>query len=321
MIVAVRAEPFPALGARLEGYEYPFPVQIFEVEAQNQQLEMAYMDVLPPPTVANGQVVLLLHGKNFSGAYWKKTAELLAGRGFRVVIPDQIGFGKSSKPIEFQYSFQALSVMTRSLLDKLQVPTVAVVGHSMGGMLATRFALMFPGRTSKLVLVNPIGLEDWKLTVPYQTIDQAYRANLEKSPQSVREYMSAAYFDGKWKPAWNRLLGIQAGWTIGEAKDRMAMIGALTSDMVFTQPVLYEFGDLKVPTLLIIGDRDRTALGKNRVSPKVAETLGQYGRLGQKTAVNIPHSTLIVLEGIGHLPQVEAFPQYAKALGGFLEKD
>ncbi|MFC7337711.1 alpha/beta fold hydrolase [Haloferula chungangensis] len=309
---------FPALDERLSNYEYPYEVSLHKFEAQGQPVEMAYMDVTPE--TPNGQTVLLMHGKNFSGAYWKGTADLLRGQGYRVVIPDQIGFGKSSKPTDLQYSFQALAVHTKGLLDHLEIPSVMVVGHSMGGMLATRFALMFPDRTGKLVLVNPIGLEDWKKMVPYQPIDEAYEAELKKTPESVKEYMSKAYFDGKWDAAWDDLLAIQAGWAQGPAKEKMAMVGALTSDMVFTQPVLYEFSSLKVPTLLIIGNRDRTAIGKNRAEPKVAEKMGLYAQLGQKTAVTIPGSKLVEFKDVGHLPQVEEFAKYAKELTKFLAR-
>ena len=74
------------------------------------------------------------------------------------------------KPAYFHYTFQQLAETTKQLLDSLDISQTAVLGHSMGEMLATRFALMFPEITDKLILVNPIGLEDWKLKVPYQSL-------------------------------------------------------------------------------------------------------------------------------------------------------
>jgi pimeloyl-ACP methyl ester carboxylesterase len=127
-----------------------------------------------------------VHGKNFSDAYWEPTTSSLAGKGFRVV--DQIGFGKSSKPHAYQFTFQALAENTNGLLDHLGVGRVHVIGHSMGGMLGTRFALIFPDRTDRLVLVNPIGLEDWKTLVPYLTVDQYFAGELQQTPESIREY-------------------------------------------------------------------------------------------------------------------------------------
>ncbi len=302
--------------ARLSGYDYPYDVETFALESQRQQLEMAYMDVTPDEP--NGKTVLLLHGKNFSGAYWGNTMKALLAEGYRVVAPDQIGFGKSSKPRHYQFTFHALAANTAALLDAIDVEEVTVVGHSMGGMVATRFALMYPERSAQLVLVNPIGLEDWKLVVPYTPVDQWYAREFEKTPDKIRAYMKQSYFDGNWEPQYDVLAEIQTGWTQGPDYERIAWVSALTYDMIFTQPVLYEFGQLEMPTLLIIGDRDRTALGKNLVDPAVAETMGLYGELAKKTRDAIPNSKLVLLEGIGHIPQYEAWDRYIAALLDFL---
>jgi len=302
--------------ARLSLYEYPFEVRTRTFEAQRQRLSMAYMDVRP--AAPNGDVVLLLHGKNFSGAYWEATARDLVSRGYRVVMPDQIGFGKSSKPTGYQYSFAAMAAQTRALLDDLEVGSAAVIGHSMGGMLATRFALMFPERTSRLVPVNPIGLEDWQTVVPYAPVEELYVGELDKTPDGVRAYMRESYFDGAWRPEYDALAALQMGWTQSPDKEVLAYVAALTADMIFTQPVVHDFGRLAVPTLLVIGTRDRTALGKGRVSDEVRATLGRYDRLGRAARAAIPGAQLIELEGVGHVPQVEAYDAYLAALTDFL---
>lgn len=307
----------PALGADLDGYDYPFEVRFLPLKEQGQSLKMAYVD-MKPTSDPNGRTVVLLHGKNFSGAYWERTARELAGRGFRIIAPDQIGFGKSSKPTDIQYSFHMMAAHTKALLDELGVVKAVVIGHSMGGMLGTRLALMHPAATEKLVLVNPIGLEDWKRMVPYQSIDAATAAELKKVPTDVKGYMQSVYFDGKWKEEYDPLLTIQAGWMKGPDRGKIARVTAITSDMVMTQPVLYEFSDIKVPTLLIIGERDRTALGKNLVPEEVAATMGQYQVLGKAAAAAIPDAKLIALPGIGHAPQAEAFDEYLRALVEFL---
>ncbi len=303
--------------ARLSEYDYPHSVQYRDVQAQRQSLEMAYMDVSPEDQTPR-HTVLLLHGKNFSGAYWGRTMEALVEAGYRVIAPDQIGFGKSSKPVDFQYSFHALARHTEALLEDRNAGSVTVVGHSMGGMVASRFALMFPDRTDQLVLVNPIGLEDWKRKVPYRTIDERYRQELEKTPEGVKNYMQESYFDGEWKEAYDPLVEIQAGWIRGPDYETIARVSARTYDMIFTQPVLYEFPDLQMPTLLIIGQRDRTALGTGLVSDSVAATMGRYDRLDETTADAIPNSTLVELPGIGHVPHYETFDRFFEALSKFL---
>lgn len=303
--------------ARLTGYEYPYSVRYYEIEAQRQSLEMAYMDVAPDGEEPD-RTILLLHGKNFSGAYWARTIEALVETGCRVIVPDQIGFGKSSKPVDFQYSLHALARYTEGLLEDRNSGNVTVVGHSMGGMLATRFALMYPNRTDRLVLVNPIGLEDWKRKVPYQTIGEGYQQELEKTPSGVKRYMRESYFDGTWRDAYDPLVDIQAGWIRGPDYETIVRVSARTYDMIFTQPVLYEFPDLQMPTLLIIGQRDRTALGTGRVPDSVAATMGRYDQLGRKAAQASPNSRLVELPGIGHVPQYEAFDRFWEALSDFL---
>ena len=116
---------------------------------------------------------VLLHGKNFCAATWESTIRALSAAGWRVVAPDQIGFCKSAKPERYQYSFHQLAENTHALLAALGVKDPVIVGHSTGGMIAARYALMYPGDVSALVLVNPIGLEDWKaLGVPALSVDQ-----------------------------------------------------------------------------------------------------------------------------------------------------
>jgi pimeloyl-ACP methyl ester carboxylesterase len=311
-----RAAAAPALDPELTNYQYPYPVSFYELDTQGQRLRMAYMDVAAAKP--NGRTVVLLHGKNFSGAYWAATIKALREAGYRVIAPDQVGFGKSSKPGSYQFSFQALASNTRALLDSLRVEKFALVGHSMGGMLAARMALMYPERVERLALVNPIGLEDWKLVAPYRTVDENLAQELRATPESIKEYQRVNYFGGEWKPEYDALTEILAGWTRHPDYRRVAWNGALTSDMIFTQPVLYEFERLKAPTLLIIGQRDRTAIGKDRVPKEVAATMGDYPALGKAAARRIPGARLVEIEEAGHIPQVDSFAKYIRALMDFI---
>src|SRR5437764_11733935 len=113
------ASPEP-LGIALEDYDYPHPVKFFPLHIEGQDLRMAYMDVLPPHESSTRGTVVLFHGKNFFGAYWKDTIAVLSKAGYRVIVPDQIGFGKSSKP-DVRYSFQLLAENTKRLLDSLGI--------------------------------------------------------------------------------------------------------------------------------------------------------------------------------------------------------
>lgn len=306
------------LDINLSNYEYPYPVQFITLKIQQQELQMEYMDVKPDNY--NGKNIVLLHGKNFNGAYWKTTIEALTKKGYRVIVPDQIGFGKSSKPDNFQYTFQQLAQNTKQILDSLGINKTAVLGHSMGGMVATRFALMYPEVTEKLILENPIGLEDWKLKVPYQNVDWWYQNELKQSYEKIKKYQLESYYDGKWKPEYDEWVNLLAGWTLNSDFKKIAWNSALTYDMIFTQPVVYEFQNIKVPTLLIIGTRDRTALGKPLITEEVRKTMGLYGDLGKETQKRIPNSKLVEIPNIGHMPHIESFDKFIQPLTDFLGK-
>lgn len=207
---AIAAEP-PTYGKQLEGFAYPYPLQHFDFQSQGQALQMGYMDV-PAKGTANGHNVVLMHGKNFCAATWQTTLDALSQAGYRVIAVDQIGFCTSSKPAHYQYSFQQLADNTHALLASLGVNKAIVLGHSTGGMLATRYALMYPQQVERLAMVNPIGLEDWKaLGVPYRTVDQWYARELKLDAEGVRNYERATYYAGRWKPEYERWVQMLVG--------------------------------------------------------------------------------------------------------------
>ncbi len=306
------------LDIELSNYKYPYKVNSITLNIQGQTLKMAYMDVKPDNY--NGKNIVLLHGKNFNGAYWQTTIEALTKEGFRVIVPDQIGFGKSSKPDYLHYTFQQLAQNTKAILDSIGVTKTAILGHSMGGMLATRFALMYPDITEKLILENPIGLEDWKLKVPYKPVDWWYQNELKKDYAKIKNYQLKSYYDNKWKPEYEQWVTLLAGWYLNSDYKTIAWNAALTYDMIFTQPVVYEFKNITSPTLLIIGTRDRTALGKPLVSEEIRKTMGLYSKLGKETQKKIPNSQLVELDNIGHLPHIEDFDRFIKPLLKFLKE-
>lgn len=318
MGLVASAAALPAAGVRLEGFAYPYPEKTYVFENQRQPLEMVYMDV--PARGAERGVAVLLHGKNFSGSYFGETAAALSEAGFRVILPDQVGFGKSTKPEHYHYTFQQLALNTRALLRSLGVGRAHVLGHSMGGMLATRYALMFPDETASLTLLNPIGLEDWQaLGVPYESVDAWYAQELVKTAAKIRDYQLRFYYDNRWKDAYDPWVEQMASFGDSPDYPRMAWNQALTYDMIFTQPVVHEFPSVKVPALLVIGQRDRTALNKGKAPADVRDTLGDYPKLGRAAAKAIPGAKLVELDGVGHLPHIEAFGRFIGPYLAFLK--
>lgn len=313
-LAPLQAAEQSAYGPQLEGFDYPHSLQRFAFSSQQQDLSMGFMDVKPSGK-ANGRTAVLLHGKNFCAATWEATIDVLSDAGYRVIAPDQIGFCSSSKPRGYQFSFGQLARNTDALLESLGVEKATVIGHSMGGMLAARYALNHAERVEKLVLVNPIGLEDWQAEgVPYATIDQLYQGELNTSYERIKNYQLKFYYNGVWKPEYDRWVDMLNGMYAGPGKEIVAWNQAQTADMLFTQPVVHEFANIEVPTLLLIGGKDRTAPGANRAPERVAQRLGNYPELGRKTAEAIPDAKLLEWPELGHSPQVEAPAQFHEAL-------
>jgi len=313
-ITSSYAQKIDTLSINLESVKYPFPVKYLPITVEGQDIKMAYMDVAPMGT-ANGRTVMLFHGKNFGGYYWGNVIRALAGNGFRVIVPDQIGFGRSSKPI-INYSFTQLAQWDKKLLDTLGVQKTSILGHSMGGMLATRFALMYPERMDKLLLENPIGLEDYKTFVPTSTVEEQYQRELKNTPESIRQYYRS-YFT-YWKPEYEALVNVAAGVIYSADFPKYAKVAALTYKMIYDEPVVDDFPKLKVPTILFIGKEDRTIIGKALLSEDQKVIHGQYKFLGKNTAVKIPGSKIVEFEACGHIPHIEITTEFLVALTGSL---
>jgi pimeloyl-ACP methyl ester carboxylesterase len=303
-----------SLHASAQSVSYPYPVHFLHLTIEQQQARMAYMDV--PALNPNGKAVLLLHGKNFNGYYWKDVIQALSSNGYRVIVPDEVGWGLSDKP-GIHYSFHLLAANTKKLLDSLGITKTHVIGHSMGGMLATRFALMYPATVEKLVYEDPIGLEDYKTFVPYQSLDSEYAHELKATYASVKKYQQGYY--PEWKPEYEQYVAAQFSSLQIPSFKEATLASAITYEMIYTQPVVYEFKNIAAPTLIIIGQADRTIVGKNLLTKEVAAQHGNYPALGKWLHQQVSNSKLVELPGVGHIPHVQEPKQFMDAVLGFLK--
>src|ERR1700722_20338402 len=296
---AQAADEQTAYGPELEGFDYPWPVSYYAMTSQGEKLRRADMDV-KPAGAPNGKTVVLFHGKNFCAATWQGTIAALTAAGYRVIAVDQIGFCKSSKPAHYQFTFQQLAGNTHALLASLGLSRVIIVGHSMGGMLGMRYALTFPGDVEQLVLVNPIGLGDWKDQGQPLRINHAwYQQELKTTAASIRDYQRSTYYAGTWDAKYEPWVQMLAGLFRGPGHDVVAWNAASTDDMAYTQPVFYEREKISAPVLLLIGEEDTTAIGKHLAPPAVRATLGHYPVLAKEAAARLPHAQLAMFPGLG----------------------
>jgi pimeloyl-ACP methyl ester carboxylesterase len=286
----------------LDDVPYPYPVSYLPMTLYGQDVRMAYMDVAPDGQ-ANGRTVVLLHGMNFFGEYWTGTIDVLRKQGFRVVVPDQIGFGRSSKPI-IPYNFHDMALNTRKLLQHLGISKAAIVGHSMGGMLTARFAASYPDMTERAVIYNPIGLTDPRWERPWRSTEEAYKQTLGLTYQQAYQGI-ARYFVTGWKPEYEKYVRIHYAWTLSGDWPRFAMVRTLVQQMTYLDPVVYDWPHIKVKTLVLGGDKD----GAN------------FPERAKHIADSIPGAELVLIPGIGHVPHFEAPDLFYKALLKFLNSD
>lgn len=312
-------QPFDLNGSN---FTYPYPVKVYKFTSQQQEMEMAFMDV---PSTSNDTAspadknAVLLHGKNFCGATWNETIQQLTAAGYRVIATDQVGWCKSTKPERYQFTFQQLALNTNSLLRALGIYDATIIGHSTGGMLAARYALMYPDNTTALVMVDPLGLEDWKaIGVPYQSIDRGWATENASTWSSIKAYQEVTYYVSRWKPEYEVWVTMLANIYYGSRRQAFILNQAQTTDMIYTQPVIYEFGMIEPRTLLMIGDKDNTAIGKAWSPPEVQAVVGNYSVLGPRAASLIPNSTLIEFPDLGHAPQIEEPEWFHQELLGWL---
>jgi pimeloyl-ACP methyl ester carboxylesterase len=305
------------LGIGLEAFDYPYPVQFLPLTSDLQPVQMAYMDVaaqLKP----NGKTVVLMHGKAFGGYYFHNVIEALISSGYRVIAPDQIGWGKSSKP-DIHYSFQLLAANTATLLDHLGVGNVAVLGHSTGGMTAVRFTLMNPNRVTHLVLQDPLGLTDYRVGIPPQSEETLYAHELHwTDPETIRGYF-AQYFVHPDPKVYEPLADILIRVTLSPDYPRWARAAALAFQMIYQQPVRYEYSQIAPPTLLIVGEKDHVVPLGNYAQPAEAARLGNFIELSVAAARDIPSAKRVVIPDCGHIPHLEFPAQFFTEFLPFLE--
>src|SRR5580704_17855948 len=314
---AQAAEPAPRepYGIGLEGFVYPYPVSLLPLVNDGEPVRMAYMDVAPAQP--NGRTVVLLHGRNFPASYWAPIIKTLNQAGYRVVVPDQIGFGKSSKPTG-ELHFDTLARNTIALLDHLQIAKADIVAHSMGGMLAVRITRAYPDRISRLLLAAPIGLEDYRLYVPPTPTEKILENEDKLTAEGYRKQLEVNY--SLKLPPDQVTPFIESRFNIKGAADYPRWLRAFVSSgqMIYCEPVVREIPLITQPTLFIMGADDHNAPGRPNAPEALRPKMGQNAELAKALAAKMPDARAEVIENTGHLAFLEARQKFDALMLAFL---
>src|ERR1022692_137167 len=267
-----------------EDIVYPYPVRYMPLTVYGQDVRMAYMDV-PPAGQANGRTVVLFHGMNFGGFYFGGPIDALRKAGFRVVVPDQIGFGRSSKPI-IPYNFNDMATNVRKLLASLGINRAATDADI----------------TERVVLYDPIGLTDVRYDRPWRTADDAYKATMAQTYDQLYQGFYATirrYFPaGTWKPEYEQYPRILYAPTLSADWPRLAMVQAIYRQITVLDPVVYDWAHIKAKALVIGGEKD----GDN------------FPALAKHIADTIPGAELVLFPNVGHVPHIQVPEMFNKEL-------
>lgn len=291
------------ISINLEEIEYPYPVDFLNLRLYGQDVRIAYMDVAPvgPP---NGRSVVLLHGGSYYGWYWKAQIAALAEAGFRVVVKDRLGWGKSSKPI-LPYSISLHASNTAALLDHLGIAQAAVVGHSMGGQMATRFAFLYPERITHMVMVNPIGLTDRRAGRGFRPADM----EVDVQPDLQAAYEADVRTDMnryvEWKPEYLEHLRIRHGVRLSAEWPRLALVRELSGNLRGLDTVVNDWPHIATRSMVLGGEIDGPDFPAN----------------ARRAAESLQNAELVLYPGVGHNPHEEVPERVNAELIRFLSSD
>jgi len=236
-----------------------------------------------------GPAVVLIHGGQLDRRMWDEQFTLLA-KDYQAIRYDVRGFGRSSTATRPFHSHEDL----RALLDYLKVEKANLVGLSLGGRIAFDFALTYPQRVQRLIGVGP-GLSgfDWS---PEQgeRISRVYVAALDESLEKATELWLQ---DPYMAPAMEH----------AELQPRLRQLGLENAKCYWASPYLdrpprplaaERLGELKVPTFMIVGERD----------------VPDIQRLVDRVVAEVPGARKTVIPGAGHIVNMEQPVEFNRAL-------
>ena len=242
--------------------------------------------------LGSGPVVVLVHGLGSRKEDWLPVLEPLAQK-YRLLVPDQIGFGRSEKPL-LDYSVQTYVDFLNEFLRQLKVEKTSLVGESLGGWISALYAAelgegghLIP--VEKLVLVDAAGLKQ----------DAAIPNLNPSSLAAMRGVMEAVFYDTSWlnedalRKIFTDKLSVHDSYTVRSF---------LGNPMIATERLDDRLGKIKTPTLVVWGKQDR-------LIPMA---------MGERYAAGIAGAKLMSFDKCGHVPPIEKTEEFVAAVTAFL---
>jgi pimeloyl-ACP methyl ester carboxylesterase len=245
--------------------------------------------------VGTGPVVVLLHGLGGNSSNWAFNFAALSAK-YRVIAPDQIGFGRSDKPL-INYRVGTYVDFLDKFLEGLNVERASLVGNSMGGWIAALYAIKYPKRVERLVLVDAAGF------APPKEFDLSALSGLNPSTREQARYLAGLVF---FNPLFKTDAAVDATLAARISAGDGYTIQSLVESIYRNEDMLDgKLSAVKQPTLIIWGREDG---------------LLPLAREGEKFKKEMPSAQFIVFEQCGHVPQAEKAAEFNAAALKFLSQ-
>jgi len=263
----------------------------------------------------DGDPVILIHGFSDRKEHWRAQVGALS-KHFKVIRMDNRGTGKSDRP-DGEYTMEVYASDVAGLMDSLGMEKSHIIGHSLGGMIAQNFAILYPNRINKLILVNTFpGLKP-----PGEPIDDAiemYKESAFASQEAIEKDPLNAFINGAkssysrnfWKimreEPKKKFHGI---WSVEDLVEEKVKFGPTIKDLsnqahaLSTHNTYERLNEIKNKVLILSAEKDKSC-------PKT---------MGEKMHELIPNSKFEVIEGAGHQSILEKAPEVNQVIIDFLK--
>lgn len=252
-------------------------------------VKIRYLEVGTGP-----QTVVLLHGLGGNSTNWAFNVSALAQK-YRVIIPDQVGFGTSEKPF-INYRVGTYVDFLDKFLSDLKVERASLVGNSMGGWIAALYAVRRPERVERLVLVDAAGF------APPKDFDLNTLSGLNPSTREGMRQLATLVFHNKAMFTNDAAVDLMLAQRIA-AGDGYTIQSLVESIYRGEDMLDGKLAGVKAPTLIVWGRSDG---------------LTPLAREGERFRRELPSAEFLVIEQAGHVPQVERAAEFNAAVLKFL---
>ncbi|MYI01970.1 MAG: alpha/beta hydrolase, partial [Gammaproteobacteria bacterium] len=234
---------------------------------------------------------------------YSPSIRIMSEAGLRVIAVDRIGYGKSSKAM-IPYNFNFVAANMQALLDELGIDTVAAVGHSMGGMVVSRFSMQYPDSVSHVVMANQIGLVDSRQSRPWSD-PMAGEPGVPTYQSILRGHQR--YYTDYWPPQQLEFVRRSYGQTLSGGYPHYARVRRMVGAMMYNDPVVYDWQHIGAKALVIGGEDDRLS--------------DDFAARATHVHNELQNSALLLYPDVGHNPHIEISERFHGDLIRFLESD